>query len=210
MRLLVCALKVRTQSLKGVLVPGAPRPTLAQPPGEPADATAVTDGTTTAPTPGAPDLMPETVSRPSRTETQPDTWPEFALPDAHILPEGNRRSIVYRYGIFETETRMVPQAERDLKLFAEQMRPYTGSFKVVAEGHTDATKITSSAGQYMDNYELGMARARKVRDLLVTQFGLPEGAVEVTSLGENSPLFPNDSDANRRLNRTVVLHVMPK
>jgi flagellar motor protein MotB len=192
------------------LVPGAPRPTLAQPTAEPTDANAVTDGTTTAPTPGAPDLMPETVSRPSRTETPPDTWPEFAQPDAHILTEGNRLSIVYHYGIFETETRMVPQAERDLGLFAEQMRPYTGSFKVVAEGHTDATKITSSAGQYMDNYELGMARARKVRDLLVTQFGLPEGAVEVTSLGENSPLFPNDSDANRRLNRTVVLHVMPK
>lgn len=190
-----------------VLVQGAPIPDLTQRP----DATE-------APPPGAPaavapadlDLMPASASRRSRPTTPASDWPEFTLPDAHILPDGNRLSVVYRFGLFDTETTLVEQAEEALARFAEQIRPYTKSFKVIAEGHTDATKISGNDGQYMDNYALGMARARAVRDVLVTKLGLPEEAVEPTSLGENSPLFPNNSDANRQLNRTVVLHVMPK
>ena len=200
-----------------------PRPPLAHLqaplPGEPIPSLeGTTDGTPPSPgqavdttsVPVDPDLMPESASRPSPPTAPPSEWPALTLPDAHILTDDNRLSVVYRYGLFQTDTTMVAEAEQALADFAKQMRPYTATFKIVAEGHTDATKITSTAGQYMDNYALGMARARAVRDLLVTKLGLPGEAVELTSLGEHSPLFSNDSDANRKLNRTVVLHVMPK
>ncbi len=69
-------------------------------------------------------------------------------------------------------------------------------------GHTDAVPIRS--GTYASNWELSMARALSVVELL-TQAGLPASRVAAAGFGEHQPLDTSGTaDANRR-NRRIEL-----
>lgn len=64
-------------------------------------------------------------------------------------------------------------------------------------GHTD------SIGTDEYNMALGQRRANTVRDAIVAG-GIDAGRVNAVSKGESEPAVPNDTPANRQLNRRVV------
>ena len=73
---------------------------------------------------------------------------------------------------------------------------------LVIAGHTDDT------GTAELNQQLSLARANNVRAQLVN-YGVDYRRITTQGYGEFSPLYPNNSDENRRANRRVELTVIP-
>ncbi len=73
------------------------------------------------------------------------------------------------------------------------------SAKITLTGHTD------SVGKSESNKDLGLQRAREIRDLLVKR-GAPKKQIETDSKGEEEPLTSNRTDAGRKQNRRVELN----
>ncbi len=71
---------------------------------------------------------------------------------------------------------------------------------VTLTGHTD------DVGSEAANYGLAERRAKMIRDIL-REKGVPRNKIVTKTEGENSPIVPNDSDKNRRLNRRVEVVV---
>ena len=81
---------------------------------------------------------------------------------------------------------------------AEIKQTYGDDVRIVCEGHT------CSLGKVDYNMSLGLKRANTVRNYLIKK-GYSANRVEATSMGPKSPIAPNDTEANRKKNRRVVL-----
>ena len=71
---------------------------------------------------------------------------------------------------------------------------------LLVEGHTD------SIGTNEYNMGLGQRRADSVRNYMVEN-GVGTGRITAQSFGEESPAVPNDTPANRQLNRRAVFQI---
>lgn len=74
--------------------------------------------------------------------------------------------------------------------------------KISLEGHTDDIPI--STPRFPSNWELSSLRATTVARELITH-GIPQERIRVTGHADTRPRAPNDSAANRALNRRVSL-----
>ena len=90
-----------------------------------------------------------------------------------------------------------PVAREKLAKFSGVMLAYPG-LNLMVEGHTDNT------GSAEFNQKLSEQRADSVRQYLVQQ-GIGAPRISAQGLGETQPRVPNDSAANRQLNRRVEL-----
>ncbi|SDK16034.1 type VI secretion system protein ImpK [Pseudomonas delhiensis] len=81
--------------------------------------------------------------------------------------------------------------------------------KVLVLGYTDSDPIRSA--RFASNWELSQARAESVGRLLLDSAALA-GRIQAEGRGEREPLAPNDSRANKALNRRVeiALQVPPR
>ena len=80
---------------------------------------------------------------------------------------------------------------------------------IEVRGHTDDRGIRGAlAKRYPTNWELAAARAARVVRLL-EDHGIPGGRLAVISLGPNVPIAPNDTVANRRMNRRIEIRLVP-
>lgn len=84
--------------------------------------------------------------------------------------------------------------------------------KVVAfmKQHEAATVVVvghaSAEGTDEYNQALGLRRAQAVADYLIQQ-GIAPARIQVESRGESDPAVPNDTEANRKLNRRAVFNI---
>ncbi len=157
------------------------------------------------------DLPPEADNQPVVVpRAPPTTWPPLNISRARITETETSCEIAFTYGIFSSDTQLTPEAARDLVTLSNQIRDRHDDFTLLVEGHTDATPISSQVAKYVDNYALGMARAERVKRFLEDQCQLPEGFIRTASAGEADPPHPNDTEASRRKNRTVVLTLTPR
>lgn len=78
--------------------------------------------------------------------------------------------------------------------------------KIVVEGYTDNVPINNS--KFPSNWELSTGRAVSVLRYLSEERGISPSRLAAKGYGEHSPLVPNDSDANRALNRRVNVIIM--
>ncbi|TVP87599.1 MAG: hypothetical protein EA347_07315 [Thioalkalivibrio sp.] len=74
--------------------------------------------------------------------------------------------------------------------------------KISLEGHTDDVPINTP--RFPSNWELSSIRATTVARELIAH-GIPQERIRVTGYADTRPRAPNDSDANRALNRRVSL-----
>jgi chemotaxis protein MotB len=79
---------------------------------------------------------------------------------------------------------------------------------IVVEGHTDNIPIFTA--QFRDNWQLSTERALAVVGYLLKNQNLNAGRFGAAGYGEFHPIVPNDSDANRALNRRVDIVVIPR
>jgi len=83
----------------------------------------------------------------------------------------------------------------------KKIMSYDRAVYVEIEGHTDST------GSEDYNYALGEKRAMAVRDYLA-KAGIPLHALNVISLGEDSPVADNATPNGRAQNRRVIVRVL--
>ncbi|MDO8375613.1 MAG: DotU family type VI secretion system protein [Aquabacterium sp.] len=76
---------------------------------------------------------------------------------------------------------------------------------VLVTGHTDNTAIRSL--RFPSNWHLSDERARAVRDLMVVA-GLPVDRIRAEGRADGEPAAPNDSPANRAINRRVEITLL--
>lgn len=75
---------------------------------------------------------------------------------------------------------------------------------ISVEGHTD--NIPLSGGKYKSNYSLSAARAFEVVKYMEQQ-GIPPSRLSVVGYGEFEPLYPNDTEVGRALNRRIEISI---
>ena len=85
---------------------------------------------------------------------------------------------------------------------AEMLEKETGPIQII--GHTDNTPIRQN--RFKSNFELSVARATSVADLIKKGLGDPKRAV-VQGRGEEEPVFPNDTEAHKAKNRRVEIWI---
>jgi len=100
-------------------------------------------------------------------------------------------SILYSSG----QQQLNPEAFPVLRKVAELVRPLPLNLKV--EGHTD------DRGDELANWDLSVSRAVAVLRFLASNQLVPLPRMSATGYGSQKPLFPNNSDRERALNRRV-------
>ena len=73
-------------------------------------------------------------------------------------------------------------------------------------GHTDTDPIKSR--KFKSNWDLSNARALSVVQFMI-QAGFPPTSVAAAGYGEFDPVAPNDTDANKQLNRRIEIILVP-
>jgi flagellar motor protein MotB len=78
---------------------------------------------------------------------------------------------------------------------------------ITIEGHTDSDPIQKS--KWKDNWELSYNRSMAVLYYLMNEKLIAPERLKAVACGDAQPVVPNDSVANKRLNRRAVIVVMP-
>ena len=73
-------------------------------------------------------------------------------------------------------------------------------------GHADTVPIHNR--RFGNNWELSMARSRKILALLAGRYAVPESRLSVASYGPYRPAAPNDTSDGRAKNRRVEIVIL--
>lgn len=157
-------------------------------------------------------ISPSTISGavPRPPAPKPVQWPAIKGNFIRVQTAADRMTMVFEYAVFSRRTEIQPDALRDLQKLARQLAPLTSNFRIEITGHTDADQVSSKAGEYANNQDLGLKRAQAVREALIRQGGLPPEAMTAVSAGELNPPYPNTTPESRKKNRTVTIALIPK
>jgi len=136
-------------------------------------------------------------------------WPEFMIEGVKVVPSSQACSLFFDSGVFTSLITPSTTAVKQLTQIADVLRPQIDRYKIIVEGHTDDKPLRKTS-TYNGNDALGLARAEAVRKLLITKGRLPAGAISARHAGGRKAPYPNNSDANRRRNRTVVIRLVRK
>ena len=94
-----------------------------------------------------------------------------------------------------------PDVEQEFEKVAGFVQHFSPA-KLVIEGHTD------SDGDKDSNQKLSVRRAETIRRFLIQQYDFITSAmIEARGYGEERPVVPNDSAANKALNRRIEIIV---
>ncbi|MCE3008317.1 MAG: OmpA family protein [Bacteroidetes bacterium] len=94
-----------------------------------------------------------------------------------------------------------------LKQVAEVLRADT-SLHIRVEGHTDTDPIRTSC--LADNWDLSVVRATAVVRLLSTGYAIDPRRLTAAGKGAHQPIAPNESRAQKALNRRTELIIAPQ
>jgi len=97
-----------------------------------------------------------------------------------------------------------PQARAVLEKIAGMVNGFSNP--VLVEGHTCDLPIHTA--QFPSNWELSTARASQVIRFLIDKAGIDPNRLAAAGYADTRPVVPNDSEANRRLNRRVNIVIL--
>lgn len=123
------------------------------------------------------------------------------VPGAIVTREGEGLVVTFASGLlfdFDSD-KLRAESRRNLDSLAKSLASF-GDSKLLLVGHTD------SVGTASYNLNLSQQRAAAVADYLVGR-GVPAVRLATSGRGETDPVAPNDTDANRQLNRRVEVVV---
>ena len=115
-------------------------------------------------------------------------------------PEEVRTVPVLNNVLFDFDKAVLkPEGKVEVDKLVAEMKKFAKD-TVVVEGHT------CDIGADTYNMGLGQRRADAVKKYMV-ESGIADARVQTVSLGETKPAVPNDSAANRKLNRRAVFNI---
>jgi outer membrane protein OmpA-like peptidoglycan-associated protein len=125
-----------------------------------------------------------------------------SLPEADVVRDGDKVYVALPSGIlFDlNKDTLKPAAKESLAKAAATLKG--SETNIIIQGHTDST------GSDAVNQPLSERRARRVMEYLVSQ-GVPASKLSAVGYGSSRPAVPNDTPANRALNRRVQLEISP-
>ncbi len=112
----------------------------------------------------------------------------FQPASADLSPEGKAQM----KSVVDTLNQVVPQIPKSI--------PWI----IRVDGHTDNSPL-SGTGQFRDNWELSQARALSVVRYMQDVLGFPANRLAAAGFGQYQPVAPNDTPADRALNRRIEL-----
>ncbi|MCZ8356042.1 MAG: OmpA family protein [Cyclobacteriaceae bacterium] len=95
----------------------------------------------------------------------------------------------------QSSTELLEESKEELNQVVAFMKE-NSSVRILLSGHTD------NRGVAADNQKLSQMRAEKVKQYLVSK-GIAGKRIQGKGFGGSKPLYPNDSEENRKLNRRV-------
>jgi outer membrane protein OmpA-like peptidoglycan-associated protein len=124
------------------------------------------------------------------------------LPQAEVVRDGDKIYVALPSGILFDKGRdaLKPEAKESLAKAAVTLKG--SDTNIIVQGHTDST------GSDAVNQPLSERRAEHVRDFLAAS-GVPLSRMTAVGYGSSRPAVPNDSEADRALNRRVQLEISP-
>lgn len=128
-------------------------------------------------------------------------WVEVEKKDEVVAVDTFPDRTIIRFPYKSTERIKNPQIEKYLKEVAARVK--SSGEEIRLTGHTD------NIGDDAYNLDLGMQRAKAIRDLLVSN-GVPSNLVSVDSKGRSQPEASNSTDAGKEQNRRVELRLIKK
>lgn len=125
-----------------------------------------------------------------------------SMPEAEVIRDGDKVYVALPSGIlFDLgKDALKPDAKQSLSKAVPTLRD--SQTTIMIEGHTDST------GSDAINQPLSERRANRVRDFLVSQ-GVAASKMAAIGYGSSRPAVPNDTEANRALNRRVQIELTP-
>src|SRR3984885_1942775 len=125
-----------------------------------------------------------------------------AVPDAQVERVGEGINMTFNSGLLFkiNSSELSDSAKYNLDRIATVFNDYPETV-ILVEGHTDNT------GTVQFNIDLSKMRANTVADYLISK-GVAKDRFDIKWYGEDQPKYPNDTDANRKLNRRVEVGVM--
>lgn len=125
-----------------------------------------------------------------------------SMPEAEVVRDGDKVYVALPAGIlFDTGKDALKQGVKDsLRKGAATLK--ASETNIIVQGHTDST------GSDAINQPLSERRARQVRDFLIAN-GVAGSRLTSVGYGASRPAVPNDTEANRALNRRVQLEISP-
>jgi len=115
-------------------------------------------------------------------------------------PKPKRTAIVLNNVLFDFDKAVLkPEGKAEVDKLVAEMKKYPKD-TVVLEGHT------CNIGTEQYNMGLGQRRADAVKKYMVEQ-GIDPARITTVSYGETRPAVPNDTPANRKLNRRVEFKI---
>jgi outer membrane protein OmpA-like peptidoglycan-associated protein len=125
-----------------------------------------------------------------------------AVPDAQVERVGEGINMTFTSGLLFriNSDELSDSAKYTLGKLAGVFNNYPETI-ILVEGHTDNT------GTEEYNTELSKKRAYTVSTYLISK-GVSKDRFEIKWYGETQPKYPNDTDANRKLNRRVEVAVI--
>ena len=124
------------------------------------------------------------------------------MPQAEVVRDGDKIYVALPSGILFDKGKDVlkPEAKDSLAKAAATLK--ASDTNIIVQGHTD------SSGTDAINQPLSERRAYHVRDFLATN-GVPMSRMTAIGYGSSRPAVPNDTEADRTLNRRVQLEISP-
>ena len=125
-----------------------------------------------------------------------------AVPDAQVERVGEGINMTFNSGLLFkiNSSDLSDSAKNNLDRIATVFIQYPETI-ILVEGHTDNT------GTIQYNNDLSKQRATVVASYLISK-GVSKDRFNVKWYGEDQPKYPNDTDANRKLNRRVEVGVI--
>ncbi|MDX2070003.1 MAG: OmpA family protein [Haliscomenobacter sp.] len=148
-----------------------------------------------------PEVEDKTAKAPEPVQTpapKPEPVPMVVAPTPKVLSELNITKVTFALG----SSVIIPESQSALEELATQLKAFPNTVVELAG-------YTCSDGENKFNQELSLKRAQAVSAFLLSK-GVNSTQLVVVGFGEEKPLVPNDSEANKRLNRRVELSVLAK
>lgn len=114
------------------------------------------------------------------------------------LQEGDRlilKNIQFKVNSFS----LLPEGKTELDKLVQLLQQYP-TMEILLSG------FTSSEGSDSQNRELSLKRVRSCKDYLTSK-GIDESRITIKGLGPDQPIAPNDTEANRAINRRVEMKI---
>ncbi|HAL92497.1 MAG TPA: hypothetical protein DCM68_05665 [Verrucomicrobia bacterium] len=136
--------------------------------------------------------------------------PDWKIPGTEISLGGGAYLVRFTDPVFVSTDRISVEGWRALKAVAAKLATLKAGTRVVVTGYTDDVPMSKPTPQFQDNADLAAARAKVATEHLAQFARTGKGLVfEAQPGAPGQAPFPNDSPANRRLNRTVTVQVFP-